>query len=152
MKNKTSVWSIIILIATIISLILLVTEIIVLANGMPAVSAAAKQAATEQGLAPAEVDLFVSIAIGTAVGAFVLASILDILKIIGGFLFSLKGKWGIFCIVMAILGGIGSVYSLINAIVNKSGTGTIVTNVIGIIIDVLLVVACFKHRAENQQA
>ena len=152
MKNKTSVWSIIILIATIISLILLVSEIIILATSMPAVSAAAKQAAIDQGIPQQEIDLVVSIAVGAAVGTFVFASILDILKIIGGFLFSLKGRWGIFCIVMAILGGIGSVYSLINAIVNKSGTGAIVTNAIGIAIDVLLIVACFKHRAENQEA
>ena len=152
MKNKTSVWSIIILIATIISLILLVTEIIVLATGMPTISATARQAAIDQGIPQQEIDLVVSIAVGTAIGTFVFASILDILKIIGGFLFSLKGKWGIFCIVMAILGAIGSTYSLINGIVAKSGAGTIVTNVIGLIIDILLIVACFKHRAENKEA
>ena len=152
MKNKTSVWSIIILIATIISLILLVTQVIVLATGMPALSAAARQEAINQGVPQQDIDLVVSLAIGAAVGSFVFVSILDILKIIGGFLFSLKGRWGIFCIVMAILGAVGSTYSLISGIVSKSGAGTIVTNVIGLIVDVLLIVACFKHRAENQEA
>ncbi|MBO6286495.1 MAG: hypothetical protein J6O18_09340 [Bacilli bacterium] len=150
MKNKTSVWSIIILIASIISLILLVSEIIVVTVGMPAVQEAARQAAADQGLTQQEIDLAVSVAVGAVIGGLVAGCIFDVFKIIGGFLFSLKGRWGVFCIVVAILGAIGSVVSLINGITNKAGAGTIVTNVISIAIDVLLIVACFKHRAENR--
>ena len=150
-ENKKSVWSIIILVATIISLIILVASIVVLAVGLPATIAAARQAAIDQGTPQAEVDMVVSLAIGVVIFAFVLASLFSVFKIIGGFMFSLKGRWGIFCIVVSILSAVSGIYSLVTDITNKSSAATITISIIGLIIDVLLVVACFKHRAELQQ-
>ena len=150
-ENKKSVWSIIILVATIISLIILVASIVVLAVGLPATIAAARQAAIDQGTPQADVDMVVSLAIGVVIFAFVLASLFSVFKIIGGFMFSLKGRWGIFCIVVSILSAVSGIYSLVTDITNKSRAATITISIIGLIIDVLLVVACFKHRAELQQ-
>ena len=150
MKNKMSIWAIIILIATIISLILLAVTVIVTVVGIPAATAAAKQAAIDAGTPEAEVNLVVGIAVGAIVGALIFASIFDVLKIIGGFMFSLKGKWGIFCIVVSILSAIGAIWSLSTTIANRGSVGTIVTDIITLLVNVLLVVACFKHRAEIQ--
>ena len=150
-ENKKSVWAIIILVATIISLIALVASIVVLAVGLPTTIAAARQAAIDQGTPQAEIDLAVSIAIGAIIAAFVIASIFSILKIIGGFMFSLKGRWGIFCIVVSILSAVSGIYSVVSDISNKSSALTITISIISLLVDILLVVACFKHRAELQQ-
>ena len=152
MKNKLSVWSLIILITTIASLILLATSIILSAVGIPTVMAFAKQTAIDQGLPEADVALAVNIAVIILIVTLVLASIFDILKVIGGFMFSLKGKWGMFCIVMAIISVISTVLSLISDIKNRAGTGDIVVNVVSIVVSLIYCYACFKHRAEvNQQ-
>lgn len=147
-KNKTSVWSIIILVATIISLVLLVTSIVLTVTGIPAAMDAAKQAAIEEGVTAEEANVVAGIAIGAVIAALVFSSIFDILKVIGGFMFSLKGRWGIFCIIVSIIALAMGVWSLISNIVNKVGPGTIVSDSISVAISALLVIACFKHRAE----
>ena len=152
MKNKTSIWSMIILIATILSLILLISQIIILATNLPvAVEAARQSAISQQGASEAEANMAAAVVLGTVIGTFIFASVFDVLKIIGGFFFSLKGRWGIFCIVVSILGAIGSVTTMITNIQGKASGITIATDVIGLIIDIILIVACFKHRAENEQ-
>lgn len=148
MANKKSIWSTIILIATVVSLILLVIALVVLIVGVPATRELVKQAAIEGGFSEEEAAAIGLIATITLIVAFVITSIFDILKIIGGFLFSLKGKWGLFCIVVSILGAIGAVFSLFANIRNKGAVGSIVVDVITLAVDVLLVVACFKHKAE----
>lgn len=149
-KNKMSIWAVIILIATIVSLILLAVSVIVTVVGIPAATAAARQSAIDAGVPEAEINLVVSVAIGAIIVALVFASIFDILKIIGGFMFSLKGRWGIFCIVVAILSTIGAVWGLATNISNKGSVGTIITDAITLLVNLLLVIACFKHRAEVQ--
>ena len=153
MKNKLSVWSLIILITTIASLILLAISIILSAVGIPTVMAVAKQTAIDQGLPEADVTLAVNIAVIILIVTLVLASIFDILKVIGGFMFSLKGKWGMFCIVMAIISVVSTVLSLISDIRNRAGIGDIIVNVVSIVVSLIYCYACFKHRAEvSQQA
>lgn len=149
-QNKMSVWAVIILVATIISLILLVTTIAISVVALPEAMAAAKQAALDGGATEAEADLAVAIAIGAVVVALVLSSVFDVLKIIGGFMFSLKGRWGIFCIVVSIISVVFGVWGVIGDISNHVGVASIVTGSIGLAVSVLLLVACFKHKAELQ--
>ena len=68
-QNKLSVWSIIILVVTVISLILLVFSIVSTAIAMPTVMAAARQAAA--GEEEAAVNLAVNIAMGAVIAAVV---------------------------------------------------------------------------------
>lgn len=146
--KKLSIWSIIILVATVISLGLLVTSIALTAIGVPGILAVAKQTAIDQGVPEADVALVVNIALITVIVALVLASIFDILKIIGGFMFSLKGRWGIFCIVVAIISVISTLVGLINDITNKASIGTIIVSVVSILVSAIYCFACFKHKAE----
>ena len=148
-KNKMSIWAVIILIATILSLIVLVSSIVLAVAGIPTAMEAAKQeASTVEGISEADINLAVGIAVGAIIVALVFVSIFDVLKIIGGFMFSLKGRWGIFCIVVSILSLIGSIWSLSSNISNHGAIGTIATSIIGLLLDLLLVIACFKHHAE----
>lgn len=149
-QNKLSVWAMIILVVTIISLILLVFSIVSTAVAMPTVMAAAKQAAEAEGAGEEAITLAVNIAMGAVIAAVVISSIFSVLQIIGGFLFSLKGKWGVFCIVVAILGLAAAIFDLVNDISKKSGALAISVASITIAVNALMVVACFKHRAEVQ--
>ena len=146
--KKPSIWSIIILVATIISLVLLVVSIAVFAVGVPALKDAAYQGAIDSGATAEEATVIVSLALGLAIGVLVFASIFEVFKIIGGFMFSIKGRWGIFCIVVAIISAVSALFSLINGATKNPSVAGIVTNAITLAIDVLLVVACFKRRAE----
>lgn len=147
-QNKLSVWALIILVVTIISAILLVFSIVSTAVAMPTVMAAAKQAAEAEGAGEEAVKLAVNIAMGAVIAAVVISSIFSVLQIVGGFLFSLKGKWGVFCIVVALLGLAAAIYDLVNDISKHSGTLSIVVASITIAVNALMVVACFKHKQE----
>ena len=143
-----SIWAVIILVATIISLVLLVTSIVLTAIGIPGVMETAKQAALDEGVTADEANILAVAAIGVIIAALVFSSIFDILKIIGGFMFSLKGRWGIFCIIVSLISLATGVWSLISNISNKVGVGTIITDSLSVALSLLIVVACFKHRAE----
>ena len=147
-QNKKSIWSTIILIATIISFVLLVAAIVVLALGIPAVSEAAKQGAIEGGATAEEAGTIAGIAVAAVIVAFVFASVFDVLKIIGGFMFSLKGRWGLFCIIVSIISLATGIWSLIRDITKGVAVGSIVVSVLSLLVSILLCVACFKHRAE----
>ena len=147
-KNKMSIWAVIILVATIISLVLLVTSIALTAIGIPGVMETAKQAALDEGVSADEANIIAGAAIGVIIAALVFSSIFDILKIIGGFMFSLKGRWGIFCIIVSILSLARGVWSLISDISNKVGAANIITDSLSVALSLLILVACFKHRAE----
>ena len=149
-QNKMSIWAVIILIATIISLVLLVTTITVTALALPEAMETAKQAAIDGGATEEEALIAVGIAIGAVVVALVLGSVFDVLKIIGGFMFSLKGRWGIFCIIVSIISVVFGVWGVIGDISNNVGVASIVTGSIGLAVSVLLLIACFKHKAELQ--
>lgn len=147
-QNKKSIWSVLILIATIISLVLLVTSVILMVVGIPAISEAAKQGAIEGGATQEEAGVIAGIAIGAVIVAFVFASVFDVLKIIGGFLFSLKGRWGIFCIIVSILSVASGIWTLVSDITNKAAAGSIVVAGLSLAVSALLCFACFKHCAE----
>ena len=149
-QNKMSIWAVIILIATIISLVLLVTTITVTTLALPEAMEAAKQAAIDGGATEEEALIAVGVASGAVVVALVLGSVFDVLKIIGGFMFSLKGRWGIFCIIVSIISVVFGVWGVIGDISNNVGVASIVTGSIGLAVSVLLLVACFKHKAELQ--
>ena len=123
-------------------------SISVFAVGVPTLKDAAYQASIDAGATAEEATVAVSLAIGLAIGAMVFASIFEVFKIIGGFMFSIKGRWGIFCIVVAIISAVSTLFTLINGASKNPNVGSIVTNAITLAVDVLLVVACFKRRAE----
>ena len=153
MKNKKSIWSTIILVVAIVSLVLLVVSIVTTITGMAGVEALVREEAANQGLTD---EALIAIAIGTAkamlVVSLIIGSLFEILQIIGGFKFSLQGKWGMFCIVVSVLGVIFGVIGLVNDFQNKASVGTIVSSVISLALSGLLCLACFKHRQENMEA
>ena len=149
-KNKSSIWAVIILIATILSLVVLASTIAISVVTLPDTLANAKQAAIDSGATAGEAELAASIALGAFIAALVFASAFDVLKIIGGFMFSLKGRWGIFCIIVSIMSAVGGFWNLINDITNKSPIANIIVAIAGLAINVVLVIACFKHYAENK--
>ncbi|MBQ7250775.1 MAG: hypothetical protein IJS37_05465 [Bacilli bacterium] len=151
-KNKMSGWAIAILVLTIISAVLLVMGIIAFAVALPEVKAVAEQAAHDKGLVGQDFDLAVAVALAAVIAAFVVSIVFEVFQVIGGFLFSLKGRWGVFCIVVSILSAATNTWELISAISNRSGALTIVTSVIALLVSAFLVVACFMHRAENRRA
>mgnify|MGYP006916284653 CR=1 FL=1 len=150
-KNKRSIWSTIILVATIISLALLIAGVITLALTVPVVSTSAKEAAINEGVSEADASAVALIAMVTVIVVFVIQSIFDILKIIGGFMFSLKGRWGIFCIIVSLIAFISAVAGLITDINEHSGATSIILDSLTLAVDALLMVACFKHRQENKR-
>ena len=153
MKNKKSIWSTIILIVVLVTLVLLVISVVSTVMDLPNVEAAVRAEADKQGVNDeAAIVLAIGLAQGAIIAGLVIGSIFDVLKIIGGLLFSLKGKWGMFCIVVSILGVIGSGYSLYSYIQNKAGVGTIVIAVVSLLLSLLYCVACFMHRKENKEA
>ena len=147
-QNKKSIWSIIILVATIVTLVLLVASIVTTSVALPGVMEEAKQAAISGGATQEEATLAVAIATAAVVVAMVFASIFDLLKIIGGFMFSLKGRWGIFCIVVSILSLASSIWGIVSNVTNGTGTASLVITIISLVVDLVLVVACFKHYQE----
>ena len=148
MKNKLSIWAIIILVATILSLIFLVSGIVITVAGFGAAGAAARQAAIDSGADAAAADLAVSMAIGIAVVVLILASLLDIFKIIGGFKFSLQGKWGMFCIIISMIGAIFALVGLIDAFKTPGNVTNLIYYIGEFLTSALLAVACIMHKIE----
>lgn len=146
--NKKSIWSVIILIATILSLIALAVSVILTAVGIPVVLEAARQAALDEGVTAEDAAIIAGVAIGTIIAALVIGSLFDILKIIGGFMFSLKGRWGIFCIIVSILSVATGIWALVNDITNKASGGAIASTSVSLALSLLICFACFMHRAE----
>lgn len=151
-QNKKSVWSAIILVTTILTLILLVAQIVSTTISLPVATEAARQAALDGGASPTDADLVATIAISAVIGALTVGSVFDVLRIVGGFLFSLKGRWGIFCIVVAIISVATGVWGLISTLTAAGGVKpvSLVLDILSLGVAVLFCVACFKHRAENQ--
>ena len=148
-KNKMSFWAVFILVMTIIMTALFVVSVVGFATSIGPVQDAARTEAAKT-LSEPDLSVAVGLVVGGVIAAFAVSSILEVLQIIGGFLFSLKGRWGIFCIVMAILSGVSNVWELISAISSKAAVLSIVTASIGLVLSVLMIIACFKHRAENR--
>lgn len=149
-QNKKSTWSLIILICTIVTLVLLVSSIVTFSIGLPTVLEEAKQAAIAEGANPDDAALAASIVAGVAIAALAIGAIFDVFKIIGGFLFSLKGRWGVFCIVLAVLSIVAGVWNLVNGISNHAGGASIAIDAIGLAVSLLFGFACVKHLQENR--
>ena len=141
-------WAKFILVVTIISTVLLVLGIVAFVVALPDVQTAAEKAAADQGYTGDKAAQAVSFAVGTVIGAFAFSIVFEVMQCVGGFLFSLKGRWGIFCIIMSIISGVSNTYELVSSITQRSGALSIVTAAIAVVIAVLMIVACFKHRAE----
>jgi len=149
-QNKKSIWSFIILIASIVALVLLISSIVVSAIALPAQIEAAKQSL--QGTVPAEeLEIAVILSVSVIIAAIVFNSIFDILKVIGGFMFSLKGRWGIFCIIVSLISVATGIWGLVSDIKNNSGVAAIAISGASLAVSLLLCVACFAHRAENNR-
>ena len=116
---KKSGWATVIFIATILEAVLLALSILALVLSLGPVEQAARQAAQQSTTDQAAIEFTVNTAIAVVITAFVFGSALSVLQIIGGFLFSLKGRWGIFCIIMAILNLVSGVFSLISDIASQ---------------------------------
>ena len=151
MQNKKSIWSFIILAATIVSLILLITSIVLVAATIPAAMEVARQeAAAQAGATDAEIQLAISVATGAIIAALIISSLLNVLEIIGGFMFSLKGRWGLFCIVISLLSVAGEIYSLVNNIQKHAANSTIIIGGVTLGVSLLFCLACIMHYRENR--
>ncbi|MBQ2070693.1 MAG: hypothetical protein II467_07195 [Bacilli bacterium] len=144
---KKSGWAMVVFIATLFEAALLVLSIVALVLSLGPVEQAARQAAQQSTTDQAAIEFAVNTAIAVVITAFVFGSALSVLQIIGGFLFSIKGRWGIFCIIMAILNLVSGVFSLVSDINNRAAVLSLVTSILGLLIAIVLVIACFKLKA-----
>ena len=103
MKNKKSAWSNIILAISIIIVISIVVSLVSLMVQLPAAREVAEAEVARQGLPEATAQAVVDMAVSTVVAGVVLGVTFKVFEAIGGFLFSLKGKWGMFCVVVSII-------------------------------------------------
>lgn len=152
MKNKKSVWSTIILVVAILMALSVVISLVSLIVQIPVAREQAMETLLNQGVSESVAEAAVETAISSLVAGYIIGLTFNAFEAIGGFLFSLKGKWGMFCIVISILGVLVSGYNLYSYIGNKAGAGTIVLAVVSLLLSLLYCVACFMHRKENQEA
>ena len=148
--NKKSGWSTVILVATIISLVVLIVSVISLVVSLPAASALAHDEAIKQGLSENDANLASALVIGSLVSAFAVGIVFDVMKVIGGFMFSLRGRGGMFCIIASAIAFASDIWSLVSNITNNAGALSIVVDVISMLVSCLLFVACLMHRKENK--
>ena len=147
-ENKKSIWSAVILFTALVSLVLLIiTAILTIA-----VVVTAKDELIAEGMNPSEAAAGALIASIVVFIIFILISAFDILKIVGGFLFALKGKWSIFCIVVTLLAFASNLASMIYYINNAAEVGNIVIAVLDLVASGVLAFACIMHRRENKIA
>ena len=157
MQNKKSIWSTLLLVATFLMLasvvVAIVTVIAVLPQTMEAAKEIARQEAAAQGVSVSEevLDLAMSVAKTAVIASLVFVVIISGLEILGGFLFSLKGKWGIFCIVIGVLGVLGGIGNLMS-ITATTQAATIISDVISFLVSGLFCVASIMHYIENKKA
>ena len=108
----------------------------------------------EVALEEANGDDFTTLVVNAVASSFVTGAVIGVIlaafEIIGGFLFSLKGKWGTFCIVISILGIFAQGINLSNNLTTNGVLPlTIVMNFVMLAIYIVYCIACFKHRSEN---
>ena len=157
MQNKKSIWSTLLLVATFLMLasvvVSIITVIVVLPQTLEAAKEVARQEAAAQGYSVTEevLDLAMSVAKTAVIVSLVFVIIIAGLEILGGFLFSLKGKWGIFCIVVGVLGVLGGIGNLMG-ITASTQAASIVSDVISFLVSGLFCVASIMHYIENKKA
>lgn len=157
MQNKKSIWSTLLLIATFLMLasvvVSIITVIVVLPQTMDAAKEIARQEAAAQGVTVSEevLEMAMNIAKSAVIVSLVFVIIIAGLEILGGFLFSLKGKWGIFCIVVGVFGVLGGIGNLMG-ITASTQAATIISDVISFLVSGLFCVASIMHYIENKKA
>ena len=157
MQNKKSIWSTLLLVATFLMLasvvVSIITVIVVLPQTMEAAKEIARQEAAAQGVTVSEevLEMAMNIAKSAVIVSLVFVILIAGLEILGGFLFSLKGKWGIFCIVVGVLGVLGGIGNLMG-ITASTQAATIISDVISFLVSGLFCVASIMHYIENKKA
>ena len=157
MQNKKSIWSTLLLVATFLMLasvvVSIITVIVVLPQTMEAAKEIARQEAAAQGVSVSEevLEMAMNIAKSAVIVSLVFVIIIAGLEILGGFLFSLKGKWGIFCIVVGVLGVLGGIGNLMG-ITASTQAASIISDVISFLVSGLFCVASIMHYIENKKA
>ena len=151
MKNKKSVWSNIILVISIIIVISIVISIVNLSIQLPVAKEAAMNEVTAQGYDASFAEAAVNAAIGAIVVGFVFGLAFNAFEAIGGFLFSLKGKWGMFCIVISAIALVFCAIRVLTNVGNGSDALTIVLNIVDVILAAIFLVASIMHRKENKE-
>ena len=150
-RLKSNVWAMILFIVTSIALAYAVANTILTIIGIDQVVNDAIQATRETTPDASEEVLAVAgaVAKGIAIGGLVFALSFSILIAIGGYMYSLKGKWGVFCLVVAILKIIGVAITLVTMIGKSMEPMTLVTNILDIVISGLFVVSVFMLRRKD---
>lgn len=87
---------------------------------------------------------------GLIVG-LVFAVIICGLEILGGFLFSLKGRWGVFCIVVGVLGVLFGIFDLTDLGNGQNTVGTILSTIFSFAVTVAFCLASIMHYIENKK-
>ena len=152
MQNKKSIWSTLLLVATALMLVsvvvAIVTVMVVLPETMEAAKEVARQEAAAQGVTVSEevLEMAINIAKSAVIVSLVFVVIISGLEILGGFLFALKGKWGIFCIVIGVLGVLGGIGNLMS-ITASTQPATIISDVISF----LSFLCCIYHALHRKQ-
>ena len=150
-RLKTNVWAMILFIVTSIALALAIANTIVTIMGIDAVVNAAIQTARETTPDASEevLQMAAAIAKGVAIGAMVFALSFSVLIAIGGYMYSLKGKWGVFCLVVAIIKIIGVAITLIGMVGKSMEPLSLVTNILDIVVAGLFIVSVFMLRRKD---
>lgn len=157
MQNKKSIWSTLLLVATVLMLVSVVVSIVtvmaVLPQTMEAAKEVARQEAAAQGVTVSEevLEMAMNIAKTAVITSLVFVVIIAGLEALGGFLFSLKGKWGIFCIVVGVLGVLGGIGNLMS-ITASTQAATIISDVVSFLVSGLFCVTSIMHYIENKKA
>ena len=138
MKNKKSVWSTIILVVAILMALSVVISLVSLIVQIPVAREQAMETLLNQGVSESVAEAAVETAISSLVAGYIIGLTFNAFEAIGGFLFSLKGKWGMFCIVASI---IALVFGFIR----------VITTWPLVVLAILFCIASFKHRKENKE-
>lgn len=151
MNNKNSVWAKLILAISILMVVSIVVSIVLLAVQLPGIRAVAEEELIRQGVSQDIAKAAVDTAMSSVITGVVLGITFNIFEAIGGFLFSLKGKWGMFCVVVSIIVLVADSIRILTGLVQQGDLTTIILNFLDLILAVLFCVACVKHRKENQE-
>ena len=151
MKNKKSVWSTIILVVAILMALSVVISLVSLIVQIPVAREQAMETLLNQGVSESVAEAAVETAISSLVAGYIIGLTFNAFEAIGGFLFSLKGKWGMFCIVASIIALVFGFIRVITNSTNGSDGLTIALNFVDLILAILFCIASFKHRKENKE-
>ncbi len=155
--NKKSVWSTMLLVASALFLVLVIVNIVRSIIIMP-VSMEQSRSITEEIFASAnypyteeDVEMTVQAAkVGFIVG-LVFVSAIECLVSLGGFLFSRKGKWGMFCIIVGVIGVLIESFGF-KSLNKESEILTVVLTIIDFLVVLAFCVSSIMHYRENKKA